>query len=130
MFAFINPFNVATPSLITGTSRGATVVTRTSGAAGTAEVDLREQARQIQNSDQPAQNLSTLISFVRRVMTVLAPPSSRRKAGAPRKTTRRRFSRMCLGTEARRPSTVAYHHRLLRDVPDSKLRRWLDQASM
>ena len=44
MFAFIDPFNVATPSLITGTSRGATVVTRTSGAAGLAGEDLWEQA--------------------------------------------------------------------------------------
>jgi len=43
MFAFINLFNVATPSLITGTSHGATVVTRTSGAAGPVGVDMREQ---------------------------------------------------------------------------------------
>jgi hypothetical protein len=46
-----------------------------------------------------------------RVMTVLAPPANRRKAGAPRKTTRRRFSRMCLGTEARRASNFAVHDR-------------------
>src|SRR4029077_5085593 len=45
------------------------------------------------------------------VMTVPAPPSSRRKAGAPRKTPRRRFSRMCLDTEARRASNVAVHDR-------------------
>src|ERR1700687_2784737 len=44
MFALINPSRVATPSLTTGTSRGATVVTKTSGAGGRACGDLREQA--------------------------------------------------------------------------------------
>src|SRR4029077_2074795 len=53
MFAFINPFNVATPSLITGTSRGATVVTRTSGAAGLAGEDLCEQAVKFRTAISP-----------------------------------------------------------------------------
>src|SRR4029077_9444404 len=46
-----------------------------------------------------------------RVMTVLDAPANRRTAGAPRKTIRHRFSRMCLDTEARRASNVAVHDR-------------------
>jgi len=65
MFAFIDPFNVATPSLITGTSRGATVVTRTSGAAGTAGVDMREHPVKFTTPISP-HKLKHTISFVRR----------------------------------------------------------------
>src|SRR5437870_13486523 len=43
MFALMKPSNVATRSSTRGTSRGCTVVTRTSGAGGPAWGALREQ---------------------------------------------------------------------------------------
>src|SRR5882724_9831418 len=44
MLALMNPSNVATRSSTRGTSRGVTVVTRTSGALAGAWAGLREQA--------------------------------------------------------------------------------------
>ena len=50
MFELINPYSVLTSSLITGTSRGATVVIRTSGTAGLAGADLPEEAVKFRTS--------------------------------------------------------------------------------
>ena len=61
------------------------------------------------------------------IMPGNVPPSSRRRAGAPRTTTSRPASRTCRGTGARRASAAACRHRRSHGERDSTLRRWPDR---
>jgi hypothetical protein len=72
-------------------------------------------------SVQPSERLSTTSRcckgrhqscLVVAIMTVRAPPASRRRDSAPQTARSRLSSRTCRGSEAKRASSVAFHRRL------------------